>query len=177
MELVKLNKENLAILIKKRIPELLSYPEELVLESIDKDILSRLDMFLEEKNIYMFSEDNYVETEWKDMISLHYINTTYHCLPTVIRVHLFSKAKEIKPDSNYLGFFTLRITNELSILLSYIYPNFPAFKKWKYKKSRKEKQYICTFEKHIHLEGNEFIITTFPLFVQDGMLPAAHMHL
>lgn len=166
MELKKLNRENLIELIKNRIPEFKSYSEELIIESVDNDILSRLDMFLIEKNVYFHAEDNYVETEWKDMISLHYINTSYCCNPTVMRIHLLKVSK--KSGNVYLGFFTIRIINELSILLSYIYPNLSAIQKWEYKKNRREKQYICTYQKIVHLEGKEFLISTFPMFIQDG---------
>lgn len=70
---------------------------------------------------YFLFEEDYVETEWKDMISVHYINTSYHFKNTVMRVHVFLN-NEIS-NSSYGGFFTLRRINEVQIMLSFIYPN------------------------------------------------------
>ena len=63
---------------------------------------------LYEKAKYVNIEKSYVETEWKDLISLHYINTTYanELKNRVIRVHFFKE--KVCSEDNYVGFITLR---------------------------------------------------------------------
>lgn len=172
MELKNFNRTNIKEAIKIRLAEeniILEnlYPETFINKSIDRYIMSRLDMFQFNNKIVFAIEKDYVEPEWKDMISLHYINTSYFIHSTVMRIHLFNDKHTISND-NYLGFFTLRITNELSILLSYIYPNYPNIMRWKYRNGKNEKQYFIAYKKYVHFEGKEFLIYTFPLFVQDG---------
>ena len=63
------------------------------IEQIKKYILPKLKIFRgksENKTIYFLEESEYVETEWKDMISMHYVNTSYELKNTVIRCHVFS---------------------------------------------------------------------------------------
>lgn len=119
---------------------------------------------------YFVFEESYVETEWKDMISVHYINTSYHVQGTVMRVHIFWK-EEISKES-YLGFFTLRKIDEAKIMLSYIYPNWA--------KVYYDAQPLCvmTFKKKVHIKGNEIEFYTYPLFVQDNITVAcAHVNM
>lgn len=113
---------------------------------------------------YFLFEDSYVETEWKDMISVHYINTSYEVSNTVMRIHIFQKP-EIKQDF-YLGCFTLRKINEVKIMLSFIYPN--------WSKVYYNGQMLCvmTYRKKIHIGGQEIIFNTYPLFVQDNITVA-----
>ena len=66
-------------------------------------------------------EDNYVETEWKDMIAEHYIHTKYNVVSTVVRVHLFNGEQEL--DNSYLGCFTIRKIDNNEMSLSFIYQN------------------------------------------------------
>lgn len=165
--------QNFSGYLKEKIPNLI--PEEYVEKPdylqfmIDYYIFSRLEMFIRHsKDVYFYPEDSYVESEWKDMISLHYINTSYKFEPRVIRVHLFSKKSVIK--ENYLGFFTIRKINEFSSLLSYIYPNFSVLKKWDKapKSTNRINFYMMFIKKHVHILDQRFTIWTFPMFVFDG---------
>ena len=77
-------------------------------QDFDKYITCRFgSIFADAK--YVVIEQSYVETEWKDMISLHYINTTYAAklLPRTIRIHFFTAPK--LADDECLGFITLQI--------------------------------------------------------------------
>lgn len=172
MELKKFNRTNLKEAIKQRLAKEnivleTMYTESLINKSIDRFIISRVEMLQISDKVVFKLEDDYIETEWKDMISLHYINTSYYTHPTVMRVHLFSDKRDISNET-YLGFFTLRISNELSILLSYVYPNFCNLKRWKYRENKYEKQYFIAYKKYVHIEGKEFYMYTFPIFAQDG---------
>lgn len=126
-------------------------------------IWPRLDFLHGQRNkqIYYIFEDQYVETEWKDMVSVHYINTSYRVRNTVMRVHLFLR-QEISQES-YLGFFTLRDIDEARIMLSYIYPN--------WQRIRYDSQQLCvmTYKKTVHLMGEKIQFYTYPLFVQDNI--------
>lgn len=126
-------------------------------------IWPRLDMLRSDNgdgNRYYVLEENYVETEWKDMISVHYINTSYHVDNSVIRIHLFLIDKISEND--YIGFFTLRKINEPRVMLSYIYPN------WAKIKYLSKKPYVMTYKKCVHISGKEIGFHTYPLFVQDN---------
>jgi len=53
---------------------------------INKYIIKRLRLFKgtnERRILYFVAEKEYVETEWKDMVSMHYINTSYSFKNTV----------------------------------------------------------------------------------------------
>lgn len=141
-----------------------------VVEGLDKDtayaqinkyIIARLRLFKglnKRKSLYFIAEKEYVETEWKDMVSVHYINTSYAFRNTVMRFHLFSNQKICQ--DGYLGFFTLRSIDEIKIMLSMIYPNWSNI-------TLNQKAYIMTYQKQIHLYGITLEINTYPLFVQD----------
>lgn len=129
-------------------------------QSIKKDILSRLLIFCN-KTIYYIFEDEYIETEWKDMVSIHYVNTTYRTPKTVMRVQLFSKPE--LNNEEYLGFFTLRNINDTKIMLSYVYPNWKTLLQ-----NLNEKCYFMTYKKKVHTYGKELIMHTYPLYVQDS---------
>lgn len=129
----------------------------------NKHILGRLGTVFESAQ-YVSIEFSYVETEWKDMISLHYINTTYAAklLPRTIRVHFFTA--NICSSNNYLGFITLRPIEELQIALSYVFVNWDLLK---------PENAICKFvgyEKKIHCFGEELVIYTYPLLTQDTIV-------
>lgn len=126
-------------------------------------IWPRLDLLhsdKEDEDRYYILEEDYVETEWKDMISIHYINTSYHVDNSVIRIHLFLE-DEVEDDA-YIGFFTLRKINEPRVMLSYIYPN------WEKIEYLSEKVYVMTYKKYVHISGKEIGFHTYPLFVQDN---------
>ncbi|MDO4308373.1 MAG: hypothetical protein Q4C77_16250 [Eubacteriales bacterium] len=94
------------------------------IEQIKKYILPKLKIFRgknEKKTIYFLEESEYVETEWKDMVSMHYVNTSYELKNTVIRCHVFSKKQF--DSKHYLGFFTLRPIDEIKVMVSFVYPN------------------------------------------------------
>lgn len=115
-------------------------------------------------NRYFVFEESYVETEWKDMISIHYINTSYRVENTVMRIHIFLK-DEISQES-YLGFFTLRKIDEAKIMLSYIYPN------WSKVYYNAQQLCVMTYKKKVHIMGEEIRFNTYPLFVQDNITVA-----
>lgn len=154
-------------------------------EIFSKHIFNRLSSIINRASDFFF-ENDYVETEWKDMISLHYVNTVYKCDNRVARIHFFSenccehskrednkendfkshllpeKLLDIAKNENYLGFITLRPIPEPLFMLSFIYPNFDVYDYFK-------DSYILKYKKTIHLNGREFIIHTFPHFSQDGI--------
>lgn len=167
MELRDFNLENLKSYLLQEIDYAKLYQDETISTMLEQNVLSRLQMFTAYKNITFIAEREYIETEWKDMIALHYINTTYSCSPSVVRIHLFSKKQKISNET-YLGFFTIRKINELNVALSYIYPNFAVLRKWNNTKSNKKKYYLMGYLKKVHIEGIEINMFTFPMFVQDG---------
>jgi len=115
---------------------------------------------LYEKAKYVNIEKSYVETEWKDLISLHYINTTYanELKNRVIRVHFFKE--KVCSEDNYVGFITLRPIQEMQIALSYVFVNWNAILAHASKKMKKArwlpiiKEFIAwvknSLSRHIH---------------------------
>lgn len=154
----ELNSGNLA----RAIAEVVGCPEEQIKQDVEHYIKPRLDfMYVDEVGIYFIFENKYVETEWKDMVSIHYINTSYEVKNTVMRIHLFS---EKKIDSGaYLGCFTLRTIDDVRFMLSYIYPNWK-----KVYVLGADKLYVMTYKKKVHIIGKEIVFDTYPLFVQDN---------
>jgi hypothetical protein len=137
---------------------------------IDKYILSRIDIFVHQAKYFVF-EDNYVETSWKNMISLHYINTTYKIKGVVARIHFFTRRSI---DSKYyLGYITIRPINEFCMMLSYIVPN------WNVLAIEGSKCfYVMTYESEVHLNNKTLEMITFPFFVQDGIVAScAHANI
>lgn len=123
---------------------------------------------LYEKAKYVNIEKSYVETEWKDLISLHYINTTYanELKNRVIRVHFFKE--KVCSEDNYVGFITLRPIQEMQIALSYVIVNWNAILAHASKKD--EKSQMVTYNKRVHCMGKELFIKTYPLLVQDSIV-------
>lgn len=113
---------------------------------------------------YFVFEEEYVETEWKDMISIHYINTSYQVKSTVMRIHIFMGNKIAK--QTYVGFFTLRKIDEPRLMLSYIYPN------WSNIYYKGKPLYVMTYQKTVHIAGKSLTFLTYPLFVQDNITVA-----
>ena len=156
--LKKLNPENLAADISRVTKNDVAQ----IKEYVKLFIVPRLDfMSGEDGNLYFAFEDSYVETEWKDMISVHYINTSYTVANTVMRVHLFL-TDEITSEY-YVGCFTLRTIDDVRFMLSYIYPN------WKVTFSDSgDDAYVMSYKKTVHIGGKEIGFSTYPLFVQDN---------
>lgn len=138
-----------------------------IIEQIKQFIMPKLQIF---NKSYCCVESEYVETEWKDMISLHYINTSYLLRNTVIRIHVFKKNEY--SSKNYMGFFTLRPIDEIKVMMSFIYPN------WDNITSKSYNSYIMTYEKQVHIFGELFTISTYPLFCQDAVVTScAHANI
>lgn len=147
----------------KELNKILQIDGNILSEEINEYIWPRLD-FLKGKSgssRYFLIEESYVETEWKDMISVHYINTSYLFSNTVMRVHIFMR-KEVSNEA-YMGFFTLRKIDEVRIMLSFIYPN------WERIAYQRKHLYVMTYLKKVHIQGIELIMHTYPLFVQDNL--------
>lgn len=113
---------------------------------------------------YVIIEENYVESEWKEMISKHYIHSAYSSTlrQKVIRIHFLSN--DDFSEENYLGFITLRPLEEISIALSFIYVN------WKHKIFSDSFSYVMTYEKEVHYKGKSITIHTYPFFAQDSIV-------
>lgn len=154
----KLNTKNLA----KAISIVTGIEEKQTEKDVERFIVPRLDfMFGGGDNLYFIFEDSYVETEWKDMISVHYINTSYTVSSTVMRVHLFL-TNDVAQEY-YAGCFTLRTLDDVRFMLSYIYPN------WKMISANSgDESYVMTYKKKVHFRGREVEFSTYPLFVQDN---------
>jgi len=136
--------------------------KNLIDQLIYKYVLSRLVIFDKQANFFIIEKD-YIETTWKDMISLHYINTSYNAGPTVTRIHLFTD-KKLRSEA-YLGYFSLRPINEFKILISYIYPNWDVLRF-----TNKTNSFVMLYREKVHIEGIELEISTFPFFAQDGVV-------
>lgn len=158
----ELTVDNLA----RRIIKSVSIGQETLRDELERYIWPRLDFIVgsdENKSFFVF-EDSYVETEWKDMISIHYLNTSYNVQNSVMRVHIFGKDK-FENDS-YVGFFTLRKIDKVQLMLSFIYPD------WRKVKCEGKIPYVMTYPKSVHIKGKEFFICTYPLFAQDNITVA-----
>ncbi len=161
-ETEEFNLTNLTQAIRK----VVSIPYRDLQQELKKYVFPRLDFMAgdEKSPLFFMFEEHYVETEWKDMISTHYINTSYEVQNTVMRIHLFM-GEERNKDS-YRGCFTMRTINETQIMLSYIYPN------WKYIEYHGKAVNVMTYKKKVHINGREIVFYTYPLFVQDNVVVA-----
>lgn len=162
--LQRFNRTNLV----NEVSKVVHVSKRILMQEFKDYIWPRLDFLTKRKNNrnsrYFVFERDYVETEWKDMVSVHYINTSYKVQNTVMRVHIFGN-REVSSET-YLGFFTLRKVDEARIMLSYIYPN------WRNIVYRDKVPYVMTYQKKVHLQGIELQIDTYPLFVQDNLTVA-----
>ncbi|MDP2705501.1 MAG: hypothetical protein Q8O71_03890 [bacterium] len=149
-------------LLSQELAKKLNIPEEL----IKRYLISRLDRIIKYAKFFIL-EDEYIEREWKEMVSLHYINTTYQFKPFVARIHFF-KDKVIESDF-YLGFANIRPIGEVSASLSFIYPNWKMLAH-EFRRTYGEDVYVMTYKKTVHICGKELIIHTFPFFSQDGVV-------
>lgn len=157
--MLKFNRTNLVNEIHKIIP----LDKQNLRKEVKEYIWPRLDFLHGRSHLadrYFIIEESYVETEWKDMISVHYINTSYKVQNTVMRVHIFLEP-EIS-ELSYGGFFTLRKIDEARIMLSYIYPN------WSILCCDGSPVNVMTYKKKVHILGLEIEYSTYPLFVQDN---------
>ena len=157
--------ENLARVIQQVFPTMFLDKNQLKTE-LEKSVFKRLDFMAgsESSTFFFLFEEHYVETEWKDMVSMHYINTSYQVENTVMRIHLF-KEREMD-EEGYRGCFTMRTINETNIMLSYIYPN------WKYITYNGGALNVMTYQKKVHIQGQEIAFRTYPLFAQDNTVVA-----
>lgn len=126
-------------------------------------VFDRIGAIVDQAEHYIF-EEKYVETTWKEMVSMHYVNTTYLYKPYVARIHFFNTEDKMMLDENhYLGYITIRIINEPSILLSSVVPNFSVFR-------LSEPTAIMFYKREVHVEMKTFHIKTFDFFAQDGVV-------
>lgn len=158
----ELTVDNLA----KRIKANVNIKEDILKDELKRYIWPRLDFIVHSDihELYFEFEDSYVETEWKDMISIHYLNTSYNVQNSVMRVHIFGQ--NILDNEVYVGFFTLRKIDEVQLMLSFIYPD------WRKIKCNGEIPCVMTYVKYVHIKGEVFSICTYPLFAQDNITVA-----
>ncbi len=134
-----------------------------------------------------FYIETYTEREWKELVDIYYINTSYFLDSTtkikgissklineVFRIH-FSK------ENLYLGFITLRPIPVPTANLSFVYPNFKnLIPLWQIyteilKVEENEKLFVMSYKRLVHKNDVEIEIETFPFYSQDGMvLACAH---
>lgn len=163
VKFVTLNQTELYRIISSNFPDLNKVKS---IEQIKKYVLPKLKIFRgknEHKAIYFLEESEYIETEWKDMVSLHYVNTSYKLKNTVIRCHVFSKKQF--DNKHYLGFFTLRPIDEIKVMVSFVYPNWNNICI-----DKNFDTYIMTYNKKVHIRGKTFSIQTYPVFCQDSVV-------
>lgn len=127
-------------------------------------LFPRIQSFLSNYQSYIF-EENYVESQWKEMASIHYINTSYNIKKTVARIHFFDCTK--KTADTYLGYITLRPFSEYDSILSTVVPN---IKKLSKKISSDSDISILTHKQSIHINKLNLEIDTFWFFAQDGVV-------
>ena len=148
--------------------DMLSEAVEIRKELLKKYFVPRIDSFINLSKFFVI--EKYTQKEWKDLISLHFINTTYNFSKEAIRIHFFTN-DEIALES-YLGFITLRNLPEVAAILSYAFPNFSTFLR-EYKKKfvfNDLNFYIMTYDKKVHIGSEELVIKTFPFYSQDGVV-------
>lgn len=150
--------------LTRAVQKVVSIPYRKLQQELKKYVFPRLDFMAGSENLphFFVFEEHYVETEWKDMISTHYINTSYEVKNTAMRIHLFIGTK--LDVNSYRGCFTMRSINETQIMLSYIYPN------WKYLRYHDKSVNVMTYKKTVHISGVEIMFYTYPLFVQDNVV-------
>ncbi len=154
--------------LARHVCKVVKMPHKKVFNELKKYVYPRLDYLngiRRSIKVYFLFEESYVETEWKDMVSQHYLNTSYHISNTVMRVHLFlTDHLSAVTGNNYAGCFTLRHIDEIRIMLSFIYPN------WEIVSYEGKQICVMTYLKKIHIAGKEIAFHTYPLFVQDNAL-------
>ena len=107
--------------LSEAIADVINDDPKRVAEDIQNFLYPRLDFICDPSyHIFFLFEKCYIETEWKDMISVHYINTSYNVKNAVMRVHLFFS--DTVDEKKYAGCFTLRTIDDVRFMLSYIWP-------------------------------------------------------
>ncbi len=134
-----------------------------------------------------FYIETYTEREWKELVDIYYINTSYFLNSTfkikgihlklineVFRIHFFRK-------DLYLGFITLRPIPVPIANLSFVYPNSKNLIPLWHKNTQilgveeDEKIFVMSYKRLVHKNDEEIEIETFPFYSQDGMvLACAH---
>lgn len=137
--------------------------QEMFDKSLKKFVLDRIGLIYQLAN-YFVIEENYVETEWKEMIAKHYIHSAYasSLKQRVIRIHFLYDNSFC--EKNYLGFITLRPIEELAISLSFIYVN------WNHNLFSNNTSFVMTYSKDVHYKGKKITIQTYPFFAQDSIV-------
>lgn len=137
--------------------------KERFLDALRHNIINRIGMIYNLAK-YVIIEENYVEPEWKEMVSRHYIHSAYskNLRQRVFRIHFLCNNEFL--EENYLGFITIRPLRELSIALSFIFVN------WKHRFFDDGTSYVMTYKKDIHYLGKRLTIETYPFFSQDSIV-------
>lgn len=142
-----------------------------------KNYLGRITGIVE----YLYVENEYNETAWKNMISFYYVNNASVIKTTVMRIHMFKGKRSsynlaeendiILLRKNYLGFFNLRPIPESDYCVSYVmlnYRNIPI--NCVYDNGIRTRLRMLTYERIVHLRGIEIPIDTFPFFGRDNKM-------
>ena len=165
---------NVNYFFNKSINYVLDYSER-DKEILDNRFFGRI-LMLTDQAKYMVFEENYIDPTWKEMISQHYVNTSYRFSSKGLRIHFFKEAQV--ESNNYLGYITLRIINEPCIILSSVMPNWDVldFKTYIQKHVPSGSTYcehdlhIMKAKKEVHMFGEELVIRTFPFLTQDSVV-------
>lgn len=132
-----------------------------------KYFLPRIQVIINQSRFFILEEE-YTEREWKELVSLHYIHTSYKPSAYVIRIHFLKN--DVIEASSYIGFVNIRPINEVQYNLSLVYPNWKELASEIKKIFGIDKLYVMTYKKHVHVCGKELVIDTFPFFPQDGVV-------
>lgn len=132
---------------------------------IDLYLFSRIKPILSKCKSYIFETD-YIENQWKEMVTTHYINTSYKIKKTVARIHFFDNTSN-KSVETYLGYVTLRPFSEYDSILSTIMPN---LKKFSHNDSIDGEIKFLSYKKTVHIDRLCLTIDTFAFFAQDGVV-------
>lgn len=135
----------------------------------EKYILSKITLFTEQC-MYILVENEYTESVWKELFSIHYANTSYCNSNKVMRIHFFneciSKNKTINKndlEESYLGYITLRPVPDFNLMLSFVVPNWNVLK-------YPEDNYIMTYKQIVHISSYKIAIQTFAFYSQDSVV-------
>ncbi|MCM1295631.1 MAG: hypothetical protein NC311_08810 [Muribaculaceae bacterium] len=139
------------------------------IDLFNEHILSKINLLIKQCK-YVIIENEYTESVWKEIFSLHYAHTSYSSSNKVMRVHFFnSDIEHFSPenikilDNSYLGYITLRPVPDFNLMLSFIMPN------WNVLKFNNE-DYIMTCEQIVHISSYAITIKTFPFYSQDTVV-------
>lgn len=132
-------------------------------------IISRISLLIDQCT-YILIENEYTESIWKELFSIHYAHTSYCNKNKVMRIHFFNKNIMTNSnvnidtlDNSYLGYITLRPIPDFNLMLSFVVPN------WKILKFQ-ENNYIMTCKKVVHIASYKITIKTFLFYSQDSVV-------